>query len=344
MSKALICCMNTTIESPEVSVIVLTYNQHATIARALDSILASKCDFPYEVVIGDDASTDGTREICQRYVDKYPDRVRLMPSARNKGIVDNYFDCFEACRGKYVMDCAGDDYWVDARRMQLQREAFNRGDDIVAVSSDWEIEDAASHSVVRSTDMAQSAECAHSMKGQDLMLRLLGGFGQFPIILSAVMYRKDVIDAVYNANRSMIRNAQWQCEDLPIMVALAAAGDFEHVPIVSMRYVSQSDTVSNRGNSAKLFDFYASTFEARAVMARHYGVDFGNLRKMFNHTIHYLTALSFDMHDTVRYRRTRELSDLWQLSLPLPTLIYRFLMSADWLWSVALRLKKILKR
>jgi glycosyltransferase involved in cell wall biosynthesis len=74
-----------------ISVIVCTYNQEATIARALDAILAQQCTVPYEVIIGEDASTDNTRKICQEYAKKYPDIIRIMPEAPNKGIVDNYY-------------------------------------------------------------------------------------------------------------------------------------------------------------------------------------------------------------------------------------------------------------
>jgi glycosyltransferase involved in cell wall biosynthesis len=80
-----------------VSVIVVTYNQHDSIARTLDSILMQKCRLPIEIVVGDDASTDSTRAVCEDYVRRYPHIVRLMPAAPNKGVVDNYFDCLLAC-------------------------------------------------------------------------------------------------------------------------------------------------------------------------------------------------------------------------------------------------------
>ena len=103
-------------KNPKVSVIVICYNQRDTISRALDSVLAQE-DCDYEVIIGDDASADGTREVCEEYARRYPGRVRLMPAAPNKGVVDNYFDCFDAARGEYVADCAGDDYWLGTRRL-----------------------------------------------------------------------------------------------------------------------------------------------------------------------------------------------------------------------------------
>lgn len=99
--------------NPAVSVIVLTYNQEHCIARTLDSVLRQEVRGGLEVVIGDDASTDSTRAICEDYAGRYPGLIRLMPPAPNKGLVRNYYDCLAACRGRYITDCAGDDECID---------------------------------------------------------------------------------------------------------------------------------------------------------------------------------------------------------------------------------------
>ena len=76
-----------------ISVVVCTYNQEATIARTLDSILMQQCHVPYEIILGEDCSTDGTLAICETYASKHPDKIRLLANKENKGLLDNYFDC-----------------------------------------------------------------------------------------------------------------------------------------------------------------------------------------------------------------------------------------------------------
>ena len=76
-----------------ISVIVCTFNQEDTISRTLDSILCQKCHVPFEIIIGEDCSTDGTLAICKTYQQKYPDIIRILANNPNKGIVDNYYDC-----------------------------------------------------------------------------------------------------------------------------------------------------------------------------------------------------------------------------------------------------------
>ncbi len=70
---------------PEVSVITVTYNQALTIARTLDSILAQECDFDYEIVIGEDCSTDDTLDICRRYAAAHPDKNQVAAQYRQQG-------------------------------------------------------------------------------------------------------------------------------------------------------------------------------------------------------------------------------------------------------------------
>ena len=104
----------------KVSVIVLSYNQINTISRTLDSILAQIVDFAFEIIIGDDASNDGTRTICEQYAIKFPSCIKLLDKAKNKGVVNNYLDCLGMASGEYIMGCAGDDWWHNRNKMQLQ--------------------------------------------------------------------------------------------------------------------------------------------------------------------------------------------------------------------------------
>jgi glycosyltransferase involved in cell wall biosynthesis len=104
----------------KISVLMITYNHARFIQQALDSVLAQKTDFPYEVVIGDDASTDATGAILAAYAGKYPDRIRLLRRAQNIGMNANFADTLAACRGEYVAVLEGDDYWTDNQKLARQ--------------------------------------------------------------------------------------------------------------------------------------------------------------------------------------------------------------------------------
>lgn len=106
--------------APVASVRLITYMQEAYVRQALDGILSQRTDFPFEVVIGEDNGTDRTRAICEEYAGKHPEVIRLLPLAPRRGMVGNHLETLRECRGEYVALCDGDDYWIDAEKLQLQ--------------------------------------------------------------------------------------------------------------------------------------------------------------------------------------------------------------------------------
>lgn len=97
------------------SVAIITYNQEKYISQTLDSILQQEHSFKYEIVIGDDCSTDETQEIIKKYAEKYPDIIKPIFNNPNLGIIKNYFNVINHCSGKYIMECAGDDFWLPGK-------------------------------------------------------------------------------------------------------------------------------------------------------------------------------------------------------------------------------------
>ena len=104
----------------KISVIVTTYNHEKYIAQCLESILCQTGDFEMEVILGDDNSTDHTREIAQQFEQKYPQVVLLLPARPNLGITKNLKRCLDGCSGNYIAICEGDDYWTDSTKLQKQ--------------------------------------------------------------------------------------------------------------------------------------------------------------------------------------------------------------------------------
>ena len=116
--------------TPLVSVCIPTYQHVEYIEQCLQGAIMQKTSFPIEIIIGDDGSVDGTVEICKKYADKYPDKIRFYDRARVlTRIFDNEGHIVRACnwwwtlkdaRGKYIAMCEGDDYWTDPLKLQKQ--------------------------------------------------------------------------------------------------------------------------------------------------------------------------------------------------------------------------------
>lgn len=104
-----------------VSIFLLTYNQEQFIAQTINSILMQKTNFNFQIVIGEDCSTDGTRSICKTFAEKYSNKIKLLPALeKNIGLIANYMRTIKACEGKYIAICDGDDYWIDENKLQKQ--------------------------------------------------------------------------------------------------------------------------------------------------------------------------------------------------------------------------------
>ena len=112
---------------PIVSIHCITYNQQSYIAKALDSFLLQETDFPFEIVVHDDASTDKTADIIREYEAKYPQIIKPIYEIENQyskkdGSLNKIMN--RACKGKYVAFCEGDDFWCDSRKLQMQFDAM----------------------------------------------------------------------------------------------------------------------------------------------------------------------------------------------------------------------------
>lgn len=105
---------------PIVSVYMLTYNHERFIAQAIEGVIAQRCDFPIELIIGEDHSPDRTGSIVRDYQKKFPGLIRVLTARRNVGMNTNGDRCLKACRGKYVAICEGDDYWTDPNKLSTQ--------------------------------------------------------------------------------------------------------------------------------------------------------------------------------------------------------------------------------
>lgn len=113
---------------PLVSVCVQTYQHQKYIKKCLNSILEQKTNFSFEILLGEDESSDGTREICLEFAKKYPEIIKLCLNNRHNNIKIrnrpsgrfNFLHNFSLSNGKYIAMCEGDDYWTDPLKLQKQ--------------------------------------------------------------------------------------------------------------------------------------------------------------------------------------------------------------------------------
>ena len=117
--------------APLVSVAMITYNHEPYIAQAIEGVLAQKTDFPIELIIGEDCSTDYTYQTVMEYQKRHAGIIRVITSSHNVGAKKNYLRTLGVCRGKYTAACDGDDYWIDPYKLQKQVDFLEANEDYV---------------------------------------------------------------------------------------------------------------------------------------------------------------------------------------------------------------------
>ena len=109
------------IKRPKVSIWSITYNHAPYIEDCLKGILMQQTNFDFELIIGDDASTDGTSDILRDYANRYPAIIKPIIQEKNVGVYSNSIETvFPNLIGKYIAICEGDDYWTDPLKLQKQ--------------------------------------------------------------------------------------------------------------------------------------------------------------------------------------------------------------------------------
>ncbi|WP_336065846.1 glycosyltransferase [Mesoflavibacter sp. CH_XMU1404-2] len=120
----------------KVSVFILAYNQEKYIAQTIEAILAQNTNFEFNLIIGEDCSTDTTLNIIKEYQKNNPNRIKVITSNKNVGLIQNFIRTIKACDGKYIAICDGDDYWIDQNKLQTQVDFLEANLDYSLVFTD----------------------------------------------------------------------------------------------------------------------------------------------------------------------------------------------------------------
>ncbi|NOU18345.1 MAG: glycosyltransferase [Bacteroidales bacterium] len=113
------------------SVCIISYNHESYIGKAIEGVIMQNATFNIEIIIGEDFSTDKTRQVCQEYSQRYPDKIKLLNSEKNLGAIQNFIRTLMACSGQYIALCEGDDYWIDPNKLQKQVNFLESNPDFI---------------------------------------------------------------------------------------------------------------------------------------------------------------------------------------------------------------------
>ena len=127
--------------TPFVSIICTVFNKEPWLKKTIDSFLAQQTEFAIEIILVDDASSDGSRSIIQDYQENYPNLIRAFYQDENQGIAKTWVAICKEARGYYIARCDGDDFWVDPLKLQKQVDLLESKPDCKWSNTDFDIYD-----------------------------------------------------------------------------------------------------------------------------------------------------------------------------------------------------------
>ena len=189
------------------SVVMTTYNHERYIATAIESVLRQQTDFPIEIVIGEDCSTDRTLNIALDYQRQYPEAIHIVRSEHNVGWRENYRRTIAAARGRYIALLDGDDYFTHRKKLQMQVDLLEANPDVGMCYGRSERVDENGN-----TTIYPEGECATTLEA---MLR------RNPAENCTVVARKALVERYYAEIRPA-EHPEWLTDDLPMWLWFAA--------------------------------------------------------------------------------------------------------------------------
>ncbi len=245
---------------PLVSVKMITYNHAPYIAQAIEGILGQRTKFPIELVIGEDCSTDGTREIVFEYQKRYPDIIRVITSDKNVGMKKNGYRTTKACRGKYLAFCEGDDYWVDPEKLQKQVGYMEEHPECGMVLADCDLYYETSKEIVKRFNWNKGFKSRGNMSIEDIV------FGKRVKFTCTVLARKDLYDSIRESDPYLHQNEKFMLGDMQAWAEISMLSRVEYFPESLGIYRVLDESATRSKDNVRLFRYLRSVYEMKLYL------------------------------------------------------------------------------
>lgn len=228
------------------SVVMTTYNHESYIATAIESVLRQQTNFPIEIVIGEDCSTDRTLNIAMDYQAQYPEAIRIVRSESNVGWRENYRRTIAAARGRYIALLDGDDYFTHRKKLQMQVDLLEANPDVGMCYGRSERVDESG-----TTTLYPEGECTTTFEA---MLR------RNPAENCTVVARRELVERYYE-EICPEEHPEWLTDDLPMWLWFAANSRYMAIdcPMSVHRVLTYS--VSHNPDYRKKIEFVDSLYD-----------------------------------------------------------------------------------
>ena len=276
-------------DNPLVSVRCITYNHEPYIAQALDGFLMQKTNFPFEVIVHDDASTDKTADVIREYEKKYPKIIKPIYQTENQyskrdGSIGRILDV--ACKGKYIAFCDGDDYWIDENKLQMQVDFLENNPDYGMCYT----------KAIMYEQNNKKYQGIWGMKSSENINELIYvvGIPTLTVVFSSKI-RKKYLEEIVPSDKG------WLLGDYPMWLFFSGKSKIKFLDKITSVYRVLPESASHSTNYLKYINYRNSVYAVR-----HFFIEYFNLDPYFNEklNVQYIYEIANVYYPHLKWKHT----------------------------------------
>jgi len=278
---------------PLVSVYMATYRQDKYIAQAIEGVIGQQCNFPVELIIGEDCSPDNTRAIVIDYQHKYPHLIRVLTAEKNIGAKANASRCLSVTRGEYIAFCEGDDYWHHQNKLQIQVDAMQADRNITLCHTDFDR--LIGKSIYKSVYSMRPPKYPANGNAYYNLLH------QWSVITATSIYRADIIQRFLKGDFNRL---DWPFGDYNKALFASTQGTVMYLPISTATWRKVPGSAGNKGlkNNVRLA---IAGVECREAFLREYPLPPDKMKEVLCYSYNNLMKDAFIVGDRQLYQQCR---------------------------------------
>ena len=266
-----------------VSICCATYNHVDYIAKALDSFLMQETNFLFEIIVHDDASTDGTTNIVKLYQKLYPEIIKPIIQIENKysqgiGIHLNYI--WPNAKGKFIAQCEGDDYWIDPHKLQMQVDILESDQSIALVHTNCDLLYEKSSKAQRVVTANRNPDFCSFVDPFDGILKGIYSISTLTVVIRTSFLLREINSGIYNVSRRL--------GDLPLWLAITRHHPISYIDKSTSVYRVRAESLSRSKNIVKQVEFLLDSKLTRLEFAQKYSSDCNLIKSLadsYNHLL-----------------------------------------------------------
>lgn len=243
-------------KSPLVSILCITYNHEKHIQQTLRGFEMQKCNFEFEILIGEDCSTDSTLKLCKEFQKKHPEYVRIITSEKNVGAKRNSFRINNLARGKYIALCEGDDCWITEDKLQKQVDFLEANSEYNLIFTNAEIRDTNNKFIKlfhTETEINSLENCENQLFDR-LSLK-------WAIPTATTIMRREDRNKLHELNPQNIFTEQRRLGDIQLWSGIMSLGKMKYFSDATACYHLSNESASRSKDKMRTFLLFCDTFE-----------------------------------------------------------------------------------